>query len=167
MCTWKTGKWKIGQYTGFDLLTSISQRGKCAEEKVAKHRQMMIFFRSHLNHNIFNYCMRRFFFGLVYMYPMKITKYCTLQWFQICINHNILITNKRLEYMGVKNDPLCTFCKTRVETTVRLLWDCSITKKISWLRSFHIHIELSEKLFLFGLEKEKKYQMPVNLFYCM
>ena len=45
----------------------------------------------------------------IYMYPMKITKYCTLQWFQICINHNILITNKRLQYMGIKDDPLCTF----------------------------------------------------------
>ena len=62
------------------------------------------------------------------MYPMKITKYCTLQWFQICINHNILITNKRLQYMGIKDDPLCTICKTHVETTVHLLRDCSITK---------------------------------------
>ena len=97
----------------------------------------------------------------IYMYPMKITKYCTLQWFQICINHNILITNKRLQYMGIKDDPLCTFCKTHVETTVHLLWNCSITKDffksfLSWLRSFHIHIELSEKLFLFGLESGEK-----------
>ena len=106
------------------------------------------------------------------MYSMKITKYCTIQWFQICMNHNILITNKRLQYMGIKDDLLCTFCKTDVETTVHLLWDCSLTKVIlksflSWLRSFHIHIELSEKLFLFGLETKKKYQMSVNLFYCM
>ena len=87
------------------------------------------------------------------MYPMKITKYCTLQWFQILINHNILITNKRLQYKGIIDDPLCTFCKTHVETTFHLLWDFSITKDFfSWLRSFHIHIELSEKLFLFGLE---------------
>ena len=27
---------------------------------------------------------------------------------------------------------------------------------LSWLRSFHIHIELSEKLFLFGLESGEK-----------
>ena len=44
------------------------------------------------------------------------------------INHNILITNQRLQYMGIKDDPLCTFCKTHVETTGHLLWDCSITK---------------------------------------
>ena len=57
----------------------------------------------------------------IYMYPMKITEYCTLQWFQICINYNILITKKRLQYMGIKDDALCTFCKTNVETTVHLL----------------------------------------------
>ena len=28
---------------------------------------MIKFCHSHLTHNIFNYCMRRFFFGLVYM----------------------------------------------------------------------------------------------------
>ena len=44
----------------------------------------------------------------IYMYPMKITKYCTLQWFQIRINRNILIKNKCLQYMGIKDDPLCT-----------------------------------------------------------
>ena len=37
------------------------------EEKIAKHRQMMEFWHSHLMHNIFDYCMRRFFFGLVYV----------------------------------------------------------------------------------------------------
>ena len=67
VCTWKTGKRKIGQYTSFDWLTSKNQWGKCAEEKVAKNRQMMEFCHSHLTHNIFSYCMRRFFFGLVYV----------------------------------------------------------------------------------------------------
>ena len=28
--------------------------------------------------------------------------------------------------MGIKDDSLCTFCKTHVETTVHLLWDCSL-----------------------------------------
>ena len=35
------------------------------EENIAKHRKMMEFCQSHLTHNIFNYCMRRFFFVLV------------------------------------------------------------------------------------------------------
>ena len=52
------------------------------------------------------------------MYPMKITKYCTLQWFQININHNILITNKRIQYMGIKDDPLFTYCKIHEATIV-------------------------------------------------
>ena len=74
--------------------------------------------------------------------------------------------------MGIKDDPPCTFCKTYIETTVHLQWDCSITKDVlqsflSWLRSFHIHIELSEKLFLFGLESGEEFQMSVHLFCCM
>ena len=40
--------------------------GKMCGRKIAKHRQMMKFCHSHLTHNIFNYCMWRFFFGLVY-----------------------------------------------------------------------------------------------------
>ena len=31
-----------------------------------------------------------------------------------------------------------------------------LKKKLSWLRGFHIHIELSEKLSLFGLESGEK-----------
>ena len=38
------------------------------EENIAKHRQMMEFCRSHLTHNILNYCRRGFFFGLVYAF---------------------------------------------------------------------------------------------------
>ena len=64
----KNRNMEIGQYTGFDRLTSINQWGKCAGEKIAKHRQMMKFFHSHLTYNIFNYCMLRFFFGLVYIF---------------------------------------------------------------------------------------------------
>ena len=37
------------------------------EDKIAKHRQMMGFRHSYLTHNIFDYCLRLFFFGLVYM----------------------------------------------------------------------------------------------------
>ena len=63
----KIRKMKIVQYTGFDWLSPINQWRKFSEEKIAKRRQMMEFRHSHLTHNIFNYCMRRFFFGLVYM----------------------------------------------------------------------------------------------------
>ena len=43
------------------------------KKKIAKHRQMMKFkfCHFHLTHNIFNYCMRRFFFGLVYISVVK------------------------------------------------------------------------------------------------
>ena len=65
--------------------------------------------------------------------------------------------------MGIKDDPLCTFCTIDEETTFHLLWECSITKY--FLNQFHhgckvspFYIDLSEKLFLFRLEAEKKYQ---------
>ena len=32
-------------------------------------------------------------------------------------------------HMGIKDDSLCTFGKTNVETTVHLLWNCTITQK--------------------------------------
>ena len=46
----------------------------------------------------------------IYLFPFNITKYPAMQWFQISINHNILVTNKLLYQMRIKNDSLCTFC---------------------------------------------------------
>lgn len=97
----------------------------------------------------------------IYLHPFIITKYSVLQWFQISINHNILVTNKLLKYMKIKDDALCTFCKLEEETISHLLWKCIKTQEfikelITWLKSFNIRCHLSEKLFLFGIEKEQK-----------
>ena len=93
----------------------------------------------------------------IYLYPFKTTKYSQLRWFQIRINHNILVTNKLLHHMNITDDSSCTFCSTMEETIIHLLWSCSKTQDflnlmISWFESFDIHIKLSEKLFLFGVE---------------
>ena len=50
------------------------------EEKITKHRQMMEFCHSHLTHNIFNHCMRRFFFGLVYVLKWLFSFSVLLAW---------------------------------------------------------------------------------------
>ena len=42
---------------------------------VAKHRQQMKFFNSHLTHNIFNLYSRRFFFGLVYIKQLVVMNF--------------------------------------------------------------------------------------------
>ena len=44
----------------------------------------------------------------IYMVPFHVTKYMALQWYQISINHNILVTNILLKQMKIKNDALCT-----------------------------------------------------------
>ena len=48
---------------------------------VAKHRYQMKFCNSHLTLKIFNLYMRRFFFGLVYIFvdTAILTYYCTIQ----------------------------------------------------------------------------------------
>ena len=48
-----------------------SMEKMCGRKK--KHRQMMEFCHSHLKYNIFDYCMRRFFFGLVYITILKLS----------------------------------------------------------------------------------------------
>ena len=97
----------------------------------------------------------------IYMFPFKTTTYSLLRWFQVSLNHNILVTNKLLHYMKIKEDSICTFCTQEEETITHLLWQCNVTKEFlnfvtTWLQSFNIYIELSEELFLFGLEKEQR-----------
>ena len=64
------------------------------------------------------------------IHPFKITNYLVIRWFQICIIHNILVTNKLLYHMKIKNDPRCTFCAIHDENTSHLLWKCQKTHKI-------------------------------------
>ena len=97
----------------------------------------------------------------IYMFPFKTTTYSLLRWFQVSLNYNILVTNKLLHYMKIKEDSICTFCTQEEETITHLLWQCNVTKVFlnfvtTWLQSFNIYIELSEELFLFGLEKEQR-----------
>ena len=52
---------------------------------VAKHREQMMFCYSHLVRNIFNFYMRRFFFGLVYNY--------------ICVGTDIILAVKFFKWI--------------------------------------------------------------------
>lgn len=97
----------------------------------------------------------------IFMHPFITTKYSVLRWFQICINHNVLVTNKLLHHMKIKNNSVCTFCKLEDETISHLLWKCNKTQEFikavtTWLQKFNIHCYLSEESFLFGLEKTQK-----------
>ena len=104
---------------------------------------------------------------VIYIFPFTVTKYPALQWFQICINHNILVTNKLLQQMKIKNDALCTFCQTSNESIVHLFWQCIKTQQFirsvtAWFNTFGIHCDISEKYFIFGWQEEQCFTKVLN-----
>ena len=52
----------------------------------------------------------------IYSWPFKITSNTSLQWFQTCMNHNILPTNKCLHKIKIIDKPLCSFWSKELET---------------------------------------------------
>lgn len=97
----------------------------------------------------------------IYGYPFIVTKYPALQWYQISINHNILVTNKLLNQMKIRNDALCTLCRADNETITHLLWSCCKTQQFikdmtGWLNTYNIHCNLTEEFFIFGLQREQR-----------
>lgn len=103
----------------------------------------------------------------IYIFPFTITKYPALLWFQISINHNILVTNKLLYQMKLRNSPLCTFCGLNNETICHLLWQCECTKQfikelLEWLQSYNINCIVTENFFLFGKQGEHLYPTAVK-----
>ena len=97
--------------------------------------------------------------GKLYTYsPSRVTSYSALQWFQISINHNILVTNKLLQQMKIKDDALCTFCHSNNESIVHLFWQCSKTQQFirsvsAWLSEYGIDCNISEKYIIFGWQE--------------
>ena len=57
-------------------------------------------------------------------WPFKITTNSSLQWFQTCINHNILPRNKFLHEIKIIDNPLYSVCSIERETIRHLLWEC-------------------------------------------
>ena len=45
----------------------------------------------------------------IFEYPFKVTRYPAMQWFQTCINHNILVTNSFLYKAKLRNDQACYY----------------------------------------------------------
>ena len=94
----------------------------------------------------------------IHTFPFRVTSYPALRWFQISINHNILVTNKLLQQMKIKDDALCTFCQSSNESIVHLFWQCSITQQFirsvkAWLSTYSIDCNISEKYFVFGWQE--------------
>ena len=82
----------------------------------------------------------------------RVTSYPALKWFQISINNNVLVTNKLLQQMRIKNDGLCTSCQSSNETIIHLFWQCQMTQNfiksvVAWLSTYDIDCHISEKIF--------------------
>ena len=67
----------------------------------------------------------------VYLLPFKCTKVTKLITFQFKLLHRRLVTNSFLKKIGVKENDLCTFCKTETESLIHLFWSCGVTS-IFW-----------------------------------
>ena len=77
----------------------------------------------------------------IYTFPYRVTSYPALRWFQISINNNVLVTNKLLQQMRIKNDGLCTFCQSSNESIIHLFWQCQMTQNfiksvVAWLSTY-------------------------------
>ena len=51
----------------------------------------------------------------IFLAPVKIAKCTKLRWFQTCINHKILVTNKFLNQIKMTDSPNCSFCGNNEE----------------------------------------------------
>ena len=104
----------------------------------------------------------------IYFYPFCTIKYPAIQWFQISINHNILVTNNLLVKMKLKNDSNCCYCHSQDETIIHLLWTCDkiqlfLSDLLQWLRYYDIHCEITKELFIFGLDRKNVISKPLNI----
>ena len=89
----------------------------------------------------------------IYSLPNKTTKDTKLRWFQYRLLHRILTTNRFLKIIGIKEDDICQFCNTEVETLTHLFWECVCTamfwtRLVKWLKDNCIllgNLELSKE----------------------
>ena len=75
-----------------------------------------------------------------------------LKWFQIRILHRIIGTNVTLKAMRIRQDDLCTFCKTSRESIIHLFFECNVSKRF-WnaLKDFFISMMVVDNNFEFDI----------------
>ena len=85
----------------------------------------------------------------------------SLKWLQIRILQRIIATNIVLKEMGVADDFLCSFCRSRKDSIEHMLWQCD-TVKTFWTAlqilinekcTSACNVTLTENLILFGVER--------------
>ena len=123
---------KIQSRTFFDHFNAIS-----ATEPVSSFRLKRLF-------NLNNDECRS-----VYELPFKVTLDSRLRWLQHRITHGILVTNRWLHWVGIKDDDTCMYCD-HVETFAHLYTGCDVINifwdDISANISFMSRLNVFEKL---------------------
>ena len=104
----------------------------------------------------------------IYSFPFDIIKYPAIQWFQISINHNILVTNYLLVKMKIKQDSKCYYCQSHEETITHLFWTCNkiqvfLNDLLRWLKNYDIYCEINVELFMFGLDRKNNISKPLSI----
>ena len=98
----------------------------------------------------------------IFIYPFTINKYPAIQWFQSCINHNILVTNSYLFKIKLRNNPDCYYCLSQEETITHLFWHCEKIQQFlksleNWLKLQNIECDINEESFILGINKNKAF----------
>ena len=93
---------------------------------------------------------------------LYITKYPAIQWFQSCINHNILVTNSYLFKIKLRNNPDCYYCLSQEEMITNLFWHCEKIQQFlksleNWLKLQNIECDINEESFILGINKNKAF----------
>ena len=81
--------------------------------------------------------------------------------FQFRLIHRILVTNKILHIWKLRDNNLCTFCGTNVETIFHLLWDCTYTQELwnhvyNWIVNVtDANIRFNSQEIILGIDNEE------------
>ena len=65
----------------------------------------------------------------VYQLSFNCTKITKLNTFQFKLLHRRLATNDFLKKIGIKENDMCTFCRSEVESLIYLFWSCNVTSR--------------------------------------
>ena len=96
-----------------------------------------------------------------YPFTIHVTKYPAIQWFQSCINHNILVTNSYLFKIKLRNNQDCYYCLSQEETITLVLASPNMQRFLksleNWLKLQNIECDMNEDSFMFGINKKIKH----------
>ena len=92
-----------------------------------------------------------------------ITKYRSFQYRLLCL---AILTNIRLQHMGVKSSSMCDFCQEKTETYLHLFWECTHSQRLWNKIAETLKVALTKKMVILNNVKEnpKAYENTVVLF---